>query len=58
MPNISDLSFNKDDSWLAATTKEGTVQRYNMFDFKRANESIIDRDSNFTSSLFLDLVKD
>ena len=58
MPNVTSLSFNEDDSVLAATTLDGTVQRYNMFTFKRWPESIIDRDVQFTASLFLDNARD
>jgi hypothetical protein len=58
LPNVTGLCFNEDDSVLAATSSDGTVYRYNMFTFKRSNESIIDRDSNFTSSMFLDVPHD
>jgi hypothetical protein len=55
LPNVTGLCFNNDDSVLAATSSDGTVYRYNMFTFKRLNDSIIDRESNFTSSMFLDI---
>jgi hypothetical protein len=55
LPNVTGLCFNKDDSVLAATSSDGTAYRYNMFTFKRLNDSIIDRESNFTSSMFLDI---